>query len=355
MRLTLDPYRPGPDDAEVLDLRTRVWGADHPHTSAAFLTWLFRDNPVGEGGGVLLRRGGTLIGFAGLCPRLALRNGETVRVAHGLDFMVDPAATRGLSGTHAVRVAAGWADLAAAQGYAFGINFPNANSIRLLTSDRLGWRPVLSPRLLVRPLPGLRLREGLPAGIPHALADLGSSVLARGLDLAVRLRVRGWPTVSARHDFAWLAPVPSPGEGIGLARDPAVLAWRYLHHPLHRYRLFTCGDGAGASGLVAAPRTLFGVPSSLVVDLLGAEHPTAAAALVAAAVADAAGQGARIVGGLALAGSPLDRALRRAGFLPVPARLDPKPFHLVARPLAEPGQDGFSGRWRFAWGDMDVV
>lgn len=358
MSVTLDTYRPGLDDAEVLGLRARVWGADHPHTAQAFLTWLFQRNPAGPGSGILLRRKDVLIGFAGLSPRRALQGGVRVRVAHGLDFMVDPAATKGLSGAYAVKVADGWAKLAAREGYAFGVNFPNANSYRLLTSPRLGWRRVLAPRLLVRPLPGLRLREGLPRRVPPALAALGGEVLARGLSLYAGLRTGRLRPTAVVDDVAWLdaATVEAPN-GIGFVRDAATLRWRYFDHPVYGYRIVTSTSADGcASGLVTSARTLFGVDSTLLVDLVGAPRPDSCAALLARAVTEAAAQGSRIVGALACPGTLLDGALLRAGFLPVPAAINPKPFFMVARPLSHPSEAAMNGAgWDFAWGDMDVV
>lgn len=356
MSVTLAAYRPGLDDPEVLQLRARVWGADHPHTSAAFLAWLFQHNPAGPGSGVLLRRHDTLIGFAGLHPRLAVRNGETFRVAHGLDFMVDPEASRGLSGAYAVKVAAAWSERAAAQGYAFGVNFPNANSYRLLTSKRLGWRRVLAPRLLVRPLPGLRLREGLPARLPARLVDLGGAAAARALSFYAWAR-RGPRRETQRvTDFDWLDGSRTDGTGIGFVADAALLNWRYRDHPVYRYRVFACeGPGHEATGLVTSARALFGVDSVLIVDLVGHERLAACAALVASAVEDAAANGARIVGALACAGTVLSRALMQAGFVAVPTALNPKPFYMVAHPLGGAGEAFAEAPWRFAWGDMDVV
>lgn len=360
MSVVLDAYRPGLDDDEVLDLRARVWGADHGHTSAAFFGWLFGRNPAGAASGVLLRRGGVLIGFAGLSPRIGFRNGQRIRIAHGLDFMVDPNAARGLAGAYALKVADRWARLAKEQGYAFGVNFPNANSYRLLTSRRLGWQRVLAPRLLLRPLPGLRLREGLPRWISPTAAAFGGTVLAHALALRAKLGTAPGPCAGtparAVADFDWLPAEMPAVKGLSFGRDRSYLTWRYRDHPVYRYTILARSEpGRGVSGLVVTPRTLFGVESALVVDLVGDGHVEAVVPLITRAVADAAAEGARIVGGLACAGSPLDWALRRCGFLPVPAAVNPKPFYMVGLPLAAQEAAFADGPWQFAWGDMDVV
>jgi hypothetical protein len=56
-------------------------------------------------------------------------------------------------------------------------------------------------------------------------------------------------------------------------------------------------------------------------------------------------------------GDDLHRGLRQAGFQAVPLRFNPKPFVMVALPLAGegPAPFGTGTDWRFGWGDMDVV
>lgn len=360
----LDPWRLGLCDPEVLSLRARVWGADHAHTRADFLEWLFGDdNPAGRGAGVVLRRAGRAIGFAGLCPRLARVEGREVVLAHGLDYMVDRSLGAAGSGRHALRIAAEWARLARAEGYAFGINFPNENSRRLLTSGRLGWREVLSPRLMLRPLPG---RGGAGSGVAAAAVRLGLAVGGTLIGAASRLRGREPEGAARPLDLSTRADALAVDRlwdrrrddmAASLRRDAASLGWRYARHPIRRYRLLGWEDGGGlAALLVTTRRELEGFPSVLIVDALfdpGSLAP--ARALIGAALREAA-EGAYLAAAEAVPGTALARALSGTGFLAVPRRLDPKPFVLVGLPLAACPDAVFSGGgFQFAWGDMDVV
>lgn len=360
----LEPWRLGLCDAEVLALRASVWGADHPHTRADFLEWLFGEgNPAGRGAGVVLRRSGSAIGFAGLCPRRARIEGRDVTIAHGLDYMVERRLGAAGSGRHALRIAAEWAELARARGFAFGINFPNENSRRLLTSGRLGWRQILSPRLMVRPLHGRGVEGGAAAKAMRLGLSLGGAVFGG----AARLRGRA-PEGAVRP----LDPASEADAGaiddlwirrrddtpISLSRDAAALRWRYLDNPVRRYRLLGWECRSGISALIVTTRReLEGLASVLIVDaVFDPASPAVARALVRAAVQEAAADGACLAAAEAAQRTALGRALSGSAFVTVPRRLDPKPFMLVGLPLAAAPDAAFlQGAWQFAWGDMDVV
>lgn len=362
----VEAFRPGADDAAVLALRAAVWGADHPHTDPAFHRWLFgADNPAGPGGGVMIRREGRVIGFAGLRPRLARLDGRDVRIAHGLEYMVDPAVGGGLAGRLALRVAAGWAEMAMEQGFAFGINYPNENSRRILTSERLGWRPVLSPRLMVRALSGSGALER-PTGLLArpvarlglrcaALAQRGFAALGRGSGPGAALTLDpSAPRDAIMIDALWRQIADL--RRVGLRRDAAALGWRYAAHPLRRYALLGWAlDGDLKALIVTTERTLHGMRCLMIVDaMIDPATPEAFRALIARAAADAARAGCALAVAEAAPGCALSRALSESGFVSTPRRLDPKPFMLVALPLVEAAITEAAG-WRFSWGDMDVV
>ena len=355
----IDRYVPGRDEAEILSMRASVWGAGHPHGTPAFYAWLFERNPAGRGGGVLIRKGGELIGFAGGTPRRLRVGTDTIRVAHGLDYMVAPAFRGRLAGSYAVKLASAWAETSREDGHAFGINFPNANSVRLLTSDRLGWTPILRPSFLVRPLPGLRFTERPPGGLPPFLANLGGRALAAGLSLLKRPpkappgRIVELDGFDARFDALWHREAERAPAAF--LRDAATLSWRYTSHPAYRYRILAFGRGDEiAAYLVASPRSLMGLESLLVVDGWAAPSDTGLLAVLAADLARrAAKEGVGILGAQVVPGSAFEGALRKAGFLKVPERLNPKPFVLVGLPLA--GAVPAVTDWHVTWGDMDVV
>lgn len=361
---TLAPFRPGIDDAEALQLRAEVWGSDHPHSQPAFFRWLFgAENPAGPGSGVMLRRGGRLVGFAGLCPRLARIKGRTVRVAHGLDYMVSPALSAAASGRFALRVAAEWANFARQGAFAFGTNFPNAKSRRLLTSERLKWQPLFEPSLMVRPLMApsdafvsggvvrrltLRLALGAGAGICNLRgAPRGNSAVGRARNIQI----------DDAHDGALVDQFwdrVADARSASLVRDAATLRWRYGQHPIYRYEITAWQVGNRIDALIVTTRRkLFGVECILIADALfdPANH-TAAAELVRQSIKLSR---AAIALAQAVSGDDLALVLGKSGFASVPKRFDPKPFMMVALPLQEDAATIADLDWRFSWGDMDVV
>ncbi len=139
---------------------------------------------------------------------------------------------------------------------------------------------------------------------------------------------------------------------LGLVRDAAALTWRYDRHPLHRYRLtgWQVPGGGLAALAVTARRKLFGLDCTLVADVIADPDAGARVAATTLRAAFSGGQGAMAVAQVAPGQEGLFRA---AGFLPVPARLDPKRFTLTMLPICVPLPA--PGTWTFGWGDMDVV
>jgi hypothetical protein len=361
MATSISEFQPGKDDKEVLDLRGEVWGKDHPHTSEAFYGWLFGDSSQGPPSGILVRRDGKLVCFAGLVPRTARHQGKVVRVAHGLDFMASPG-LQGLSGLYAFKLVKSWIEHATRTGYDLAVCFPNEQSIRLLTSDKLNWSVVASPRLLVLPLPAVRFDEPPSGLVPSGIATIGGRVLASAL-VALQPRPRSGDGVTPLDLVADALALDALWQRAGhgscqFSRQASAMHWRYSHHPVYDYRILCRRSTTGISGfMVTTRRKVMGVESDLVVDGLwedgDADTPRT---LLAEVVARARRERTGIAGAIALPGTALYSALRRAAFLPVPAKLDPKPFHLTAYPLTPAGKDCMNTRiWHMSWGDTDVV
>lgn len=353
------PYRPGVDDAAVLKLRDAVWKPDHRHTDPRFYRWLFRDNPLGSGDGVVFCRNGAAIGFGGATPRRLRLDGAVAPVAHGLEYMVEPSARGGGGGGAAVRLAKAWEKRMTALGFAVGVVFPNANSVGLLTSDLVGWRLIFAPRFLALPLAGAAFRENAPGGLSPALATALVRTLAAGL--ALRRIGRGKPAIveldrfDDRFDELWRRT--AHGARAAFVRDAAYLNWRYVGHPLYRYRIFAIERDGIAAFLVVSPRHLFGMDSLLVVD--GWAAPEDSGLLTSLAI-DVARRGRdetiAVLGAQAAPGSHFEAALKRAGFVAVPDRFNPKPFALIGLSLAGGSEAAFDAQgWHLTWGDMDVV
>lgn len=360
---TVSRFRPGEDDLEVLALRAEVWGAEHPLTNPAYFAWLFgKENPAGQGSGVMLRRAGQLVGFAGLCQRLARLNGCSVLVAHGLDYMVSPGVSGVAAGRFAHRVPVEWGLVARDLGCDFGMNFPNENSRRLLTSKRLGWRLSVAPKLMARPLSG-GLAPG--AGLRGAGARIGLGVAGGAFGGVARVR-RGRiggavvaldparPTDAEMIDCLWARVADT--RSCGFVRDAAALSWRYGKHPLHRYEINGWhSDENGLSALVVTTRRrLHGLDCLLIVDVLVDPGAQSAASRLMDEVSRASR--AQMALAQAVQGDDAFGAFSRAGFAVVPEWMNEKPFMLVTMPLRLEGAASLeTATWRFAWGDMDVV
>ena len=356
-------FRPGQDDAAVLSLRARVWGADHPHCIPAFYEWLFGRAPAGPGAGIVSEIDGRVVGFAGICRREARHGHVQLKVAHGLDFMVDPTLGKMLSGRVGLRVLLKHIGLAKRLGNDLNINFPNDNSHRMLISERIGYAPVFSARLLVRPLGPLRPERGAaitPAR--RALAILGGCAAAgagaarAALARPAAARIERLERFDARFDEFW-ERLAADGR-LHFARDARTLNWRYAEHPLHSYEILAASEGGRILGyVVAARREVLGIDAVLICDLCVLPGRSGIhAALLGPLVGRARRQGAAALVAQCAEGDPLGRALARCGFFHVPARLNPKPFRMVGMAFGGGTSAALApSSWAFRWGDTDVV
>lgn len=359
---SVERYRPGSDDADVLRLRAAVWGKDHPHTSHAFLEWLLRDNPVECGTGTLIRHKDQVVAFAGLSPRRLLTGGRVLRAAHGLDLMVDPGLGGMLSGRYGFKVSDGWARYATDAGFAFGVVFPNVNSFRLLTSGRLKWQVVLEPHLRIRPLRGFAATETFLSRLPGWLTRLSTGAFASGINAVQsfkkhpRGRVVTIDGADDRLDALWQRATHHIRTGF--VRDRTYMDWRYFKHPLYKYAVRGWEiDGRLAAFTVTTTREILGLKSQLIVDALCEDDDQSAlSALIRHAAAEGAEAGLQLGVSQSCPNDSLDRALAASGFLAIPQKYNPKRFFLAGLVLSPDGEtaDNPEG-WHFTWGDMDVV
>lgn len=348
------------DTDAVLDLRARVWGGDHPHTNARFLSWLFASTPAGEPAGVLIRKNGRAVGFAGLCAKRQWLGDREVRLAHGLDYMIAPDLSDALAGRVALRVPQRWTQLARDSGFASGVVFPNANSMRILTSPRVGFTAVFQPDLLIRPLPTARFTERV-RNVPRRALSTATRLAA--LASWIRASSYGRPagdavameSFDASVDELWAR---ARGElGVATVRDARYLAWRFSAHPVYRYATFAWKRGNVCDGyIVASDRRLFGVDTALIVDLLTVSSASVAPALIDTVVEDARRKAKGMVVALAVRGSSLHDALKSRGFINVPSRLDPKRFTATEQVFDGALRPLYDAHSRFfTWSDMDVA
>ena len=359
------PYVPGPDDAAVLALRAKVWGADHPHGSAAFFKWLFRDKPNGPGGGIISHKDGQVLGFAGYCRRSAAIGSTRLRIAHELEFMVDPDISGILSGRVGMRVVSGIAKLVRELGYDSSLNFPNDNSHRMLTSKLSRYEPVFSPDLFVRPLPGYTVSaEEYPSALKRLVMTIGGRAAAsysriRAAGTAPGSGIEPITMFDERFDDFW-GRLQRDGR-LRFMRDAKTLNWRYVGHPVYHYSILAAASGGEISGyIVTSPRDVMGTRARLICDFAvapdGPDTTRLRQSLLGAAIDEARASGAAAIVTECTQKDPVRGALARCGFLAIPPKLNPKPFRMVAKQFTDRGAATLHGdAWSFSWGDMDVV
>lgn len=354
-------FVPGIDDAAVLKLRANVWGAEHPHTTPAFMRWQLKNTPAGAGAGMMMIDGAEVLGFAGLLPRQVQLDGESLTAAQCVDYMVHTGAR---AGAGSFRIMSAWAQLARDLGFALGTGFPNANSREIVTRPRLGWREVFWPALMVRPLSGSAVPEFLSRRIPPRLARYGVGLLAAltgaRADLSLRNPPGGEPFVIDRFDprFDILWQRAQAAGYSGLRRDAAYLNWRFVQQPVYSYlRIGWASRGNVMGYAVASLRDVLDMPSMLVIDLLvEPEVEGIAEALLREVASRARIAGALLLASLAIGNSRMAGTLARAGFVTVPRRLNPKPFVMTTHDLGNLRPLTVSkDNWHFTWAEMDVV
>ena len=352
-------YIPGENVDQVLDLRAEVWGADHPHTDPAFYKWLFQDTPIGPGSGIIVERNDRVVGFAGMHIRLARHGDTTIRVSHGLDFMVSPSLGGVLSGRVMVKIVHSHRDLAIEKGFDCNLNYPNDNSHKILVSKRFEYEPVFETDLYLRTVGPVTFKDSGMA------KRIGSSVIGRAGALYAKARsatLRKSATIEqvtqfdARFDDHWERLWPDGR--LRFMRDAQTLQWRYGAHPLHDYTILAAlKDGEVAGYAVVTTREIMSTDALLICDLAVAGDDKGVNDVLLEGVAETAKRlGTPLIVAQAVRTHPSTRNLTRAGFLRVPHKANPKPFRLIAGQYSDRGAPVLDANaWSFSWGDMDVV
>jgi GNAT superfamily N-acetyltransferase len=328
-------YRPGDEEAVLRLLRLALGNGRAFDRSPAFWQWKHFLNPFGTSL-LMVAASGEILGLRAFM-RWRFRHGTTVvRAVRAVDTATHPASRRtGIFSS----LTAQTLEWARADGVDLVFNTPNQYSLPGYL--KLGWTHVGHPRLLVRIVrPGAivrtlirsRLRHGArpDAPVPEGPGDMLFTG-AEGLDSLIEA------------DDRLLA------DGIRTDRSAAFFAWRYAR--AHSLRYYACAAGTGP-GRVAAIFRLNrrrGLREIMVCELL-----------LGGAYADIAPVVRRITEAVeadylvahAAGGSAHERALRRAGFLPVP-RVGP---HLTVRPLRDEDRRSYEtlAVWRLSLGDLEV-
>ena len=354
-------YIPGVDDHAVISLRSKVWGEDHPHTGTHFLEWMFQATPGGTGTGILMTHQGETVGFMGISLRTVIAGNQTYRVGHCLDLMVHPDFRSTLSSLKLINKSHEHTRL---HDYDFTFGFPNNNSFRLVTNPKCGYQWVFSPTLLVRPLSrtciGAELVPSLPGFLRNVIAQTLTSYGSLRTWCSGGKKPVGEICAIAKFgpEFDHLWHKTRPSNGITIDRNSAYLNWRFVGHPIYAYqKTALVNDGQLLGYVVTCQRQLFGMPTTLIVDILADNNDIGIVkTLLYAVLEHCKACGSQFLVTQLLPNAKLYQQVLALGFLPVPAKLNPKQFNFVMHHLGNDLTNLMNQRlWSFAWSDMDVV
>jgi len=326
-----------------------------------FWHWQFEQNPAGKGSGSVAVEGDEIVGFLGFVPK-RIKIGERIVVgAQILDLMVDPKMRGRQLGTF---LAQRTNMQIQESGASFTFGLPNKNSYRLLTHERVGLRTIFSPSVWVKPLRSFSIltlvrRYRLPAIATRigtgCLALLSSCFRPPHVPTGVTMEeVEG---IDDRFEHLWR--IASQAHPVLFVRDAEYLRWRYLLHPVYKYRILCVSERGRIVGFLMVYERLFeGMRIGQLVDwLVDPALPQANAWLLRAAQnwAHAAGLDALIAA--ALPTMSIAHAFRRMGYFPVPKRFEPITTNLIVLSFDNTLDRYFQtpARWFWTWGDSDVV
>jgi GNAT superfamily N-acetyltransferase len=300
--------------------------------------------------------GGTIVGYCHVLI-LPLRYRGRIRTAA---MVQDVATLPAYRGQGMFRSLGGFAlERMLSRGVDFIYTFPNARSLPSFVRDHAytiaGRVPVYVAPLDVSRLLGERLR---PAVVGRALG-----AVAGPLWRALRVRRGG---LAAGETVVPLAAFDAKVEivarefaervTVGLARTTRCLTWRFLEKPTREYALWGLErEGQLVAYVVTRITTMFSTTCLLLMDLgcrTGADE--ALLRLVTARLDAERAAGASLAVALGL--HPAFAWLASVGFVRVPERVNPRPFNLVIKALAEDvGDDlGDPGGWLITLADWDV-
>jgi hypothetical protein len=294
--------------------------------------------------------GSAVFHYGGIPLRYSL-DGHIGTAMISVDAMTAPEfRRRGLLTRGTSRAFAEWK----AQGVAFTLGLPNERwGSRTAVA---GWQKLFPLEWLVRPLrPEVfaARRFGLP-WLRHA------TIITRLWRRLLRNRLRRDPQIEFKRithsnecfDRIW--DRCRSDAKFSAVRDSAWVQWRFLSSPTRRYDVMLAQRGFEAVGYCASYISQTqDKTSAFLAELVGPDSDTALQdSLLAEVIANSYAAGADILAGLAVPGTTLHKALRRAGFLRGPAfsvHIVPFASDLSMDLLRNPEN------WHLSGADFDVV
>lgn len=332
-------------DDSIVAAYQRLFPGD-PDKSPELLNWRFGSNPHGRARFAVATRSGQPVGMIALVPtRLANASGSALGF-QAIDTIVDPSCQgRGLF----VKMGSLAQDPAILAGDVLW-GFPNANASPGWFG-RLGWTSFGPVPLLIRPL-----RSSFLLGRFHPTL--------RAIDVPfIRERTQdGFVYESGeqlRGDFDSLWARVSARFGIAVERGGEWMRWRLFDKPGADYRCIGMRSAIGELDAFVATKIAdkHGGRLCYVMEAIAAPGRTAGLTrMLLAELSLAAGQGAEIALAWCARTDPNYRAYRRAGFMPLPARLRPIEINFGARALTAESAFAASGKadWYVSFLDSDT-
>lgn len=331
-------YQPA-DEAGVLTLLAQALGSGRAFDrTAAFWRWKHVQNPFGPSL-MMVAENGEILGLRSFMRWQFRVGAQRIKAVRAVDTATRPAYQRQGIFSTLTRVTV---ERARSEGVDIIFNTPNRYSLPGYL--KLGWTYVGRPRLLFRILRPARIARVMLNGKRPG----GDQAHILGAPLAPVLALFSRPEAlgSLLEENDRLC-----GNAIRTARDVAFIRWRYADAPSLRYYACCLGDDPSGAVAIIRPNWRRGLREIMLCELLFGE---AGASKVPMLVRDLAGTvDADYIVACAQQGSPHDRALRRAGFLPVPYIGS----HFVVRPLAPATVHAAPAsltRWHLSLGDLEV-
>jgi hypothetical protein len=312
-----------------------------PHQSdmigAGKLGWKFNDNPVSKGVIATYEdEQESIMALNGFMPvRLRLSAGRTSDGFQSMDTIVDPS-LRGkgiFTKLHQTFYDANQS------GFVYG--FPNSSSAPNFFG-RLKWQRVSSAPLLFKPLRA-----------SFFLRRLGVKYNVRRPSAVVNLP----PVLTEVRQFSktatdiWSSFFERNGIEIAVDRNADYLNWRLFGHPAAKYQVLSMQDQAFCATTVEDKH---GYRIGYVMESFGDD--ALLPKLVKAVTAKLKREGAEVALAMCFPGSTAYKALRRAGFLPLPDRFRPIQINFGIRSFGSENFENYSSKnWYVSYLDSDTV
>jgi predicted N-acetyltransferase YhbS len=347
-----------PSDREgVFQLRTAVYGEAFPE---ADWVWKFESSPLQPARIYLAESEGMIVGLRIFTYREVKVLNDVRLSVLAVDGMVHPDFRR--RGIWSALVREGLRRLRA-EGIHLALCFVGPHRHTYAGFCKLGWSDVGSIPLLAKPL---RLGGFLSRYVRSQRVQSSANRFSRFLAGTHRskrspkvsgLSIEGIQSFDGRFDRLW--EEVSRQAMVSLVRDQKYLNYRYRDRPGETYAQFAACRGEDLEGYIVVRRSLqmFDLSIGLIMDMGTTGGTDVALSLVNEAVRYLDEQEVDAIGCLMMKHSPYYGVLRRAGFLPVPARFNPRDYHPVVE--ADPSRFPSAvmrdrSNWYFTWGDFDV-